>query len=152
MPKQKVVVVGGKDLDREFARQLRKRDGVKRVINEMAVKIQTQAEDNVRALGAIDTAALRSSITIDTLSAGLGAAIGPEEPYGLYVELGTKKHFPPVQPLEEWAHRHGMEEGAGFLIARAISRRGTQARPFLLPAYFSHEGELEKRLAQEMER
>ncbi len=152
MPKQKVVVIGGKELDREFTRQLRKRDAVKRVINEMAIKIQTQATDNLRALGGVDTGALRNSITIDIFSLGLGAAIGPEEPYGLYVELGTKKHFPPVQPLEEWAHRHGLEEGVGYLIARAISRRGTQARPFLLPAYFAHEGEVEKRLAEEMER
>ena len=152
MPKQKVIVVGGKDLDREFARQLRKRDGVKRVINEMAIKIQTQAQDNARALGVLDTGTLRESITIDILALGFGAAIGPEEPYGLFVELGTKKHFPPVQPLEEWAHRHGLEEGAGYAIAKKIARRGTEARPFLLPAYYSHERELEKRLAEEMER
>jgi len=151
VPRQKVVVVGARELDREFNRQLKKCEGVKLVINEMAVKIQEQAVDNVRALGAIDTGGLRQSITVDTVSRGFGAAIGPEEPYGLYVELGTKKHFPPVQPLEEWAHRHGMD-GAGYAIAKKIARRGTQARPFLLPAFFSHEGEIEKRLAEEMAR
>jgi hypothetical protein len=151
LPKQKVVVVGARELDREFDRQLKKCDGVKRVINEMAIAIQTQAQDNVRALGAVDNGQLRQSITVDTVSRGFGAEIGPEEPYGLYIELGTRKHFPPVQPLEEWAHRHGMD-GAGYAIAKKISKRGTQARPFLLPAFFSHEGEIEKRLAEEMER
>jgi hypothetical protein len=151
VPKQKVVVVGARELDREFDRQLKKCDGVKRVINEMAIAIQTQAQDNVRALGAVDNGQLRQSITVDTVSRGFGAEIGPEEPYGLYIELGTRKHFPPVQPLEEWAHRHGMD-GAGYAIAKKISKRGTQARPFLLPAFFSHEGEIEKRLAEEMER
>ena len=150
MPRSKVTVVGAQELDREFTRQLKKCEGVKRVINEMALAIQTQAKDNVRALGAIDNGQLRQSITIDTVARGFGAEVGPEEPYGLYIELGTRKHFPPVQPLEEWAHRHGMEKGAGYAIARKISKEGSQARPFLLPAFFSHEGEIEKRLAEEL--
>ena len=59
----------------------------------------------------------------------------PEHPspaiYGESVEAGTKPHFPPVAPIRHWVERKlgitGKEAGSvAFLIARAISKRGTK--------------------------
>lgn len=53
------------------------------------------------------------------------------------VELGTRPHFPPLEPLIDWVKaKFGISSekearGAAFLVARKISRKGTQAqRPF----------------------
>ena len=57
--------------------------------------------------------------------------LGTPAQYGLPVELGTKPHFPPVEPIQHWVERKlgysGTEAASvAFLIARAISRRGTK--------------------------
>ena len=48
--------------------------------------------------------------------------------YGdIVLEYGGKPgKFPPVEPLERWALLHGMDKGAGYLIARKIAQRGTE--------------------------
>lgn len=53
-------------------------------------------------------------------------------PYGVYVETGTRPHWPPPEPIAAWASKVGFT-GSPFLIARAISRRGTRAQPFWKP-------------------
>jgi hypothetical protein len=47
--------------------------------------------------------------------------------YGdIVLEYGRRPgKFPPVEPLERWAMLHGMEKGAGYLIARKIAQSGT---------------------------
>ncbi len=50
--------------------------------------------------------------------------------YGEPLEFGTKPHFPPIDPIRHWVERKlgvsGKEaRSTAFLIARAISRRGT---------------------------
>lgn len=57
----------------------------------------------------------------------MGTPLGHGEP----VESGTKPHFPPVGPIQHWVERKLKIEGkeaatVAFLIARAISRRGTK--------------------------
>jgi len=54
--------------------------------------------------------------------------------YGVYVEFGTRPHFPPLEPIKDWARRVIGDEGVAFPIARKISREGTEAQPFLRPA------------------
>jgi hypothetical protein len=44
----------------------------------------------------------------------------------------TKPHFPPVRALKGWAERKGLNP---FLVARAISIKGTPIVPFLKIAY-----------------
>ena len=51
--------------------------------------------------------------------------------YGEAVELGTKPHFPPVAPIQYWVEKKlGLSgedaKSTAFLIARAISKRGTK--------------------------
>src|SRR5262245_55479582 len=48
------------------------------------------------------------------------------------LERGSRPHLPPVAALRGWARRHGVSP---YAVQRAIGRRGTRARPFLLPAF-----------------
>lgn len=57
---------------------------------------------------------------------------GSPLPYAEYVELGTKPHFPPLQPIEDWVQAklditdEDEKRQVAFLIARKISRVGTK--------------------------
>jgi hypothetical protein len=93
--------------------------------------------------------------------------------YAPAVEFGTKPHFPPPKALEGWVrrkgisariarHTHGGQTGkkkkvgttssedtrAAFIIARAISKKGTQAHPFLQPAKEDLEKDMDRRLVE----
>ncbi len=67
------------------------------------------------------------------------AAIGEvstSSPYAFYVEVGTKPHTPPIQPLIDWALAvlPGVDEEqeakrAAFAIAWKITKRGTKPNP-----------------------
>jgi hypothetical protein len=63
--------------------------------------------------------------------ASLVGEIGPSVRYGLFVERGTRPHWPPVAAVSGWARRHGISP---FLVARSIARKGTRAQPFMGPA------------------
>ncbi|MFP3943811.1 MAG: hypothetical protein ACLFWF_07960 [Alphaproteobacteria bacterium] len=57
--------------------------------------------------------------------------VGSNLNYAVPVELGSKPHFPPIEPLSDWARaKLGVpaEEArsVGFLVARKISRKGTE--------------------------
>ena len=81
-----------------------------------------------------DTRQLANSITHRQTQRGqtLVGAVGPSARWGLYVERGTRPHYPPVAALVGWARRHGVSP---YAVQRAIGRRGTRARPFLAPAF-----------------
>ena len=58
--------------------------------------------------------------------------VGTSMAHAIPVEIGTKPHFPPIQPLEDWViHKLGVAEkdahGVAFLVARKIAARGTLA-------------------------
>lgn len=53
--------------------------------------------------------------------------------YAEPVELGTRPHFPPIEPLIDWViQKLGVPEkearGVAFLVARKISKKGTDAQ------------------------
>ena len=62
---------------------------------------------------------------------------GAGMPYGLYLHEGTgpavgrAAFFPPVAPFREWAKRVLGDESLGFLVARAVGRKGLTPRKFL---------------------
>lgn len=73
-----------------------------------------------------DTIHGRVSISGSKVAGILGTSLE----YGEPVELGTRPHFPPIGPLQFWVEKKlgytGREAASvAFLIARAISRRGT---------------------------
>jgi hypothetical protein len=58
--------------------------------------------------------------------------------YALWVEIGTGPHFPPLDPLRDWArHKLGAPEAA-FPIALKIAESGTKEQPYLRPAADAH--------------
>jgi len=88
----------------------------------------------------VDTGRLRASIGAKTKEGirevkGVGAdvvgRVGSRVEYAIYQEIGRRPgKMPPIAPIEEWARRHGMA-GMGFVIARAIGRRGLKGKRFL---------------------
>lgn len=54
--------------------------------------------------------------------------------YGEALELGARPHFPPIAPIQHWVQRvlgitgEGESKSVAYLVARAISRRGTKGR------------------------
>jgi hypothetical protein len=52
-------------------------------------------------------------------------------PYALYVEGGTRPHWPPIGAIRGWAERHGINP---YALQRSIARRGTPAVRFLARA------------------
>ena len=59
--------------------------------------------------------------------------VGTANPYAVPVEMGTRPHFPPLAPIREWVEaRLGVSadevDSVAFLIARKISREGTQGQ------------------------
>lgn len=75
---------------------------------------------------------LRGSILprpITGTAMSLTGTIGTPLVYGLVMERGRRPgKFPPIAPLELWAQRVIGKPGLGFVIARAIARKGSPAR------------------------
>ena len=75
--------------------------------------------------------------------------------HGIFVERGTKPHFPPFGPgssLAKWSRRHNI---VPFLVARAISRRGTKGHHMFENALVKGQGDLRRifeRAARDIER
>jgi HK97 gp10 family phage protein len=104
-------------------------------------------EAEARRTVAHDTRALMNSITSQQAVRGdtLVGKVGPSLQYGLYVETGTRPHWPPAAPLVGWARRHGIPVR---MVQLAIARRGTRARPFLQPAFEKYREQIVALFAQ----
>ncbi len=97
-------------------------------------------EGAARGLAPKDTGRLAGSIThtITGGGANLTSKIGPSVQYGLYVEKGRGPGKPPpVGAVAGWAARKGINP---YVLARAIGRRGTKPRPYMLPAFTGNVG------------
>lgn len=82
---------------------------------------------------AIATGELARSTKVDTVEDG--AIVGMDAPHAAFIEEGTRPHFPPLQPLKDWARlRFGGSEAEidqiAFLVARKISRHGIEPRHY----------------------
>lgn len=86
--------------------------------------------------GAGGAAGLRGSVFREehALADNVIGLVATDKPYAGYVELGTKPHMPPIQPLVDWVRaKLGEDEesarGVAFAIARKIKAHGTKANP-----------------------
>jgi len=140
-----VDVIGEKELDRALKKMgEEKRREIKREVYASGVDVQTEAKEKLKETGAWDLGNLANTIIVDPVKDGMIAEVGPTAPYGHYVELGTKKHFPPLDALEGWAKRHGFD--SAWPICKAIAERGLPARPFLFPAFLMVKDKFWKRI------
>lgn len=124
---------------------------IRRFLEKSGRTVEGAAKENV----VVDTGRLRSSITTKVETDR--AIVGSNVKYAPYVEFGTRPHFPPLSAMQPWARRHGFPAGmrGAFLVARKIAKRGTEAKPFLLPAFNKSAGAIRRFLedaANEIER
>ena len=88
----------------------------------------------------------RASITGDAFSTPTGVlgVVGSSAPVAIFIELGTRPHTPPLEPLLLWVRDIlGKTGDEGFAAARGIQRkiraRGTKANPLFAEAAARHE-------------
>jgi hypothetical protein len=122
-----------------------------KALQEVGLEIVAEAKLNLKRNRTTNTGALSASGKVQKdkdggIDAGFFSAEG-EQGYAAAVEYGrgpTMKASPDGITLETsikaWVHRklgiaYGKElDGAAFLIARKIHRKGTKAQPFFVPA------------------
>lgn len=86
-----------------------------------------------KLLTPVDTGDSKGSIYSDVqggfsgVRGGIQGIVGGTQKTLVYLEDGTRPHFPPVSALRGWAKRVLGDENLAFVVARAISRRGTKA-------------------------
>jgi hypothetical protein len=109
------------------------------------VKIRTQVALGLNKIGTLAASQLRATMPRDTSYMAthvevvhatpetLVEVITSDANYTLAQDQGAKPHMPPSDALEAWGTRHGFPKGSGFIIARAIAKRGLPARNFIKP-------------------
>ncbi len=102
--------------------------------------------------GAAGAAGLRGSVFREehVLGDTVLGLVATDKPYAPFVELGTKPHMPPIQPLIDWVRAKTGETGeaarsAAFGIAHAIRVRGTKPQPVWGPTYQRLQGEIRRK-------
>jgi len=129
-----VRVKGAEDLDRALAKMSTEdAKKIKREVYASGLDVQRKAKENLKDLKAWDTGNAANMILADRSIDGMTCKIEATAPYSIYVEEGTRPHFPPLDALEGWAKRHGFD--SAWPICKVISERGLPARPFLFPAW-----------------
>jgi hypothetical protein len=95
---------------------------------------------------------LRASIigNVTPLANGIGVegVVGSGLAYALPVELGTKPHMPPIEPLVDWAkQKFALDEKAArstaWAVAKTIAKRGTLGVGMFHRAFAANRGQLQ---------
>jgi hypothetical protein len=78
-----------------------------------------------RQFAKVDTGRWRASITPEVRVMGqqVVGVVGSNLAYAPFAHEDTRPHWPPIAALVPWARRHHV---SAYVIARAISRRGTK--------------------------
>lgn len=141
----KLRIEGLKDFKRDIEKAAREVDPLlKKAMVKSTALVKGTAKGIVIDKKIQNTGSLRRSIHDRIVMTGrLKGIVNVGERYGLFVEVGTRPHWPPVAPLEKWARLKLGKKGIGYLIARKISRQGTKAQPFLMPALKRNLGKIE---------
>lgn len=97
--------------------------------------------------------ALPVTISETEVSGGVGTSLS----YALPVELGSRPHRPPVEPLTDWVRRKLGKKGkearsVAFAIARKIEREGTPARNMFSEGLSRTQGQIAELLEAAAER
>lgn len=102
------------------------------------------------SIGGVNTGRLRASITPEVRQSGeeVQGIVGSNVTYAPFVEFDTRPHWPPIAALRVWAERH---HANAFLVARAISRRGTIGKHYLQKAFDTNKGKIEARFQKAVE-
>lgn len=105
---------------------------LKMVLFRVVLKLQELAVQHCP----VDTGRLVNSINIRPATFGATKyKVKDGTEYGIFVEYGTKPHQVGPMNLKDWAKRKLKNEKAAFAIAKKIAQKGTDAHPFMYPAY-----------------
>lgn len=133
----------------EYAQALRNTPALieqylKPALDLSAKKMARRAKEVLRANNSIAHSVLINSINSAVASDGLEAIIKPGVRYAQYVEEGGKPgRYPAPQEIIDWIkvkriqprNPEMSQEELGFIICRKIALEGTQAKPFMEPAF-----------------
>ncbi|MHB1855391.1 MAG: HK97 gp10 family phage protein [Acidimicrobiales bacterium] len=111
----------------------RLRGAVVQAFQDVAIQIQSLAKMNAPVFRGL----LRVSIVQHVADEGsrIVGEVGSGLVYAPVIEEGRDQGwFPPPDALREWARKKLGDERLAFMVARAISRRGFKAQPYLGPA------------------
>ena len=127
---------------------------------EAGLLLEREAKEQA-PVGVLGAAGYRGSIAAmpprmegDALSGGIGTSC----PYAVPVELGSRPHFPPVQPLADWVRAKFGEQdpqaarAIAFCIARKIAAHGTKGQHVFQRALDSSQDRLVACFDQAVER
>lgn len=138
------------------------RDSLLPVVMEIDLLIQSELQQQLpRGAGGISGGAgLVGSIFTDeqVLADNVIGMVASPLPYAEYVELGTKPHFPPIEPIQDWVMaKLGITDetearSVAFLIARKISRVGTKPDGTWARVAETQQPEVNRRIAQGIDR
>lgn len=129
------------------------RDGMERLVRDMHGEPMLEAmrdatlyvTADARRDAPVDTGRLRASIFPEVRAEGrqVIGVVGSNVEHAPFMEFGTRPHWPPRQPIETWARRHGL---SWFVVARSIARKGIKARAYLRGAIRKNAGRIVERL------
>ncbi len=130
------------------------------LINRLATFVQGEGRRGAKPHPG-DRGELARSIRTDPASAraslnSLSAKVAPHKSYAWPVEKGRrpKGRMPPSDVIGDWLRRHGSDPKLGFVVARAIGRRGTKGLHYMenaLKAGRSKVGEYSRGAVREIE-
>jgi hypothetical protein len=78
-----------------------------------------------------DTGTLERSIGVAWTGDG-SVEVKAGAPYALFVEVGTRPHWPPPGAMAGWARRHNIPE---YLAMRAVAEQGTRGWRYMADAW-----------------
>lgn len=117
-----VKIEGMNELQKAFAKSPQiVKESIDPAIRKAILTIQARAIPHIPT----DSGFLRNSNM--PFFSSLKGTLENRSPYAIFVHEGTRPHFPPIHAIERWADRHGINP---FVVARAISRKGTKGIPF----------------------
>jgi len=119
------------------------------VLDRMVEDLARQLAYRAKTYAPHQTGALRRSIVPHRVRMADWevVAVGNErQPYAAFMEFGTRPHWPPPEPIQDWVRRtpwrfgiRGSDERAirsiGFVVSRAIARRGLAPRRYMQRAF-----------------
>jgi hypothetical protein len=156
-------------IESEEAREMLERapeaiaDAVARALELAALQIEERVGENIRKpFGskppAVAFGILANSVFSQATETHAEIALhAPADVYGAAVEYGTRAHFPPTAALERWVMKKlGIRDPkevkeVAFLVARAISKRGTKAHQMFSRAFASERTNVEMIMDQQID-
>jgi len=121
-----------------------------RALYQASAGVQAMVANDARMSCPVAFTTLLKSIqpgVVEVTNDEVRAEIKAESEYASYVEMGTRPHWPPVDALRPWAGKVLGDENLAFLVARAISKRGTKPQPFLGPALYANQNVFKRAIA-----